>query len=41
MGVILMYLQELEIAHDLSSEIIYEIAKINSFPDYLLTGYID
>jgi len=41
MGVILMYLQELEIAHDLSSEIIYEIAKINSFPDYLITGYID
>lgn len=41
MSVILMYLQELEIAHDLSSEIIYEIAKINRFPDYLITGYID
>lgn len=36
-----MYLQELEIAHDLSSEIIYEISKVNQFPDYLITGYID
>lgn len=41
MGVILIYLQELEIAYDLSSEIIYEIAKVHSFPDYLITGYID
>jgi hypothetical protein len=41
MGLILMYLQELEIAHDLSSEIIYEISKVNKFPDYLITGYID
>jgi hypothetical protein len=41
MGVILIYLQELEIAHDLSSEIIYEISKNNGFPDYLITGYID
>lgn len=41
MGVVLIYLQELEIAYDLSSEIIYEIAKVYHFPDYLITGYID
>ena len=36
-----MYLQELEMAHDLSSEIIFEISNIYSFPEYLITGYID
>lgn len=41
MNLIILYLQELEIAYDLASEIIYEISKKFSFPDYLITNYID
>ena len=41
MTVIIIYLQELQMAHDLSSEIIYEISKKNDFPEYLISNYID
>ena len=41
MTVIVLYLQELEIAYDLATEIVYEISKLYLFPDYLITTYID
>ena len=36
-----MYLQELELPHELSTEIVYEVSKVHQFPEYLITGFID
>lgn len=41
MNLIVMYLQELELPHELSTEIVYEVSKVHEFPEYLIAGFID